>query len=131
MNLGATRSIVLVKKSSYVQIASTLGIDVAISSIDSMVNSILQFIRKSNVHRVHSLSGGKVEVTELSVSAGSRAENRPLSALKLPQDALVLSVIRDGQDIIPDGDFRVSGGDHLIVIASRELVPKIESLFIH
>lgn len=128
--LGAKRSIVLVKKSSYVQIASTLGIDVAISSIDSMVSSILQFIRRSNVRSVHSLSGGKVEVTELSVSEGSRAENRPLSSLKLPPDTLILSVIRGSQDIIPDGDFRFQSGDHAIVIAGGESVARIQDLFV-
>jgi trk system potassium uptake protein TrkA len=129
-NLGAKRSIALVTKSSYVQIATTLGIDVAISPIDSMVSSILQFIRTSNVRSVHSLSGGKVEVTELSVSAGSRVKDKPLRKLKLPQDTLVLSVIRDEKDIIPDGDFRFQSGDHVIVITGRESVAKIEALFI-
>jgi trk system potassium uptake protein TrkA len=128
--LGAKRSIALVKKSSYVQIATTLGIDVAISPIDSMVSSILQFIRTSNVRSVHSLSGGKVEVTELSVSEGSRVRDRPLRRVKLPPDTLVLSVIRGDRDIIPDGDFRFASGDHVIVITGRESVSKIESLFI-
>ena len=129
-NLGAKRSIALVKKSSYVQIATTLGIDVAISPIDSMVSSILQFIRTSNVRSVHSLSGGKVEVTELSVSEGSRVKDKPLRKVKLPQETLVLSVIRGDQDIIPDGNFQFASGDHVIVITGRESVPKIESLFI-
>jgi trk system potassium uptake protein TrkA len=128
--LGAKRSIALVKKSNYVQIATTLGIDVAISPTDSMVSSILQFIRTSNVRSVHSLSGGKVEVTELSVSEGSRVKDKPLRKVKLPQDTLVLSVIRDDQDIIPDGGFRFQSGDHVIVITGRESVSKIESLFI-
>jgi trk system potassium uptake protein TrkA len=128
--LGAKRSMALVKKSSYVQIATTLGIDVAISPTDSMVSSILQFIRTSNVRSVHSLSGGKVEVTELSVSEGSRVRDRPLRRVKLPPDTLVLSVIRGDQDIIPDGDFRFASGDHVIVITGRESVSKIDSLFV-
>jgi trk system potassium uptake protein TrkA len=128
--LGAKRTIALVNKSSYAQIASTLGIDVAISPIDSMVSSILRYIRTSNVRSVHSLSGGKVEVTELSVAAGSRAEGNPLKKLKLPQDTLILSVIRGDQDIIPDGEFKFQGGDHVIVITGKEAVAKIQTLFI-
>jgi trk system potassium uptake protein TrkA len=128
--LGAKRSIALVKKSSYVQIATTLGIDMAISPVDSMVSSILQYIRTSNVRSVHSLSGGRVEVTELSVSEGSRVRNRPLRKLKLPPDTLILSVIRGDRDIIPDGEFQLASGDHVIVITGRESVPKIESLFV-
>jgi trk system potassium uptake protein TrkA len=98
--------------------------------VDSMVSSILQFVRNSNVRSVHSLSGGKVEVTELSVSEGSRVRDKALRKVKLPPDTLVLSVIRGDRDIIPDGDFRFSSGDHVIVITGRESVPKIESLFI-
>jgi trk system potassium uptake protein TrkA len=127
--LGAKRSIALVKKSSYVQIATTLGIDVAISPTESMVSSILQFIRTSNVRSVHSLSGGKVEVTELSVSEGSRVRDRPLRKVKLPPDTLILSVIRGDEDIIPDGDYQFQSGDHVIVITGRESVSRIESLF--
>jgi trk system potassium uptake protein TrkA len=128
--LGAKRSIVLVNKSSYVQIASILGIDVAISPIDSMVGSILRFIRTSNVRSVHSLSGGKVEVMELSMAVGSPAEDKPLKNLKLPRDTLILSVTRGDQDIIPDGDLVLRSGDHIIVIARKESVPKIEEMFI-
>jgi trk system potassium uptake protein TrkA len=128
--LGAKRSIVLVNKSSYVQIAPTLDIDVAISPIDSMVSSILRFIRTSNVRSVHSLSGGKVEVMELSMAAGSPAEDKRLKNLKLPRDTLILSVTRGQQDIIPDGELVLLGGDHIIVIARKESVPKIEELFI-
>ena len=117
-------------KSSYVQIASTLGIDVAISPIDSMVSSILRFIRTSNVRSVHSLSGGKVEVMELSMAVGSPAEDKRLKNLKLPRDTLILSVTRGEQDIIPDGELVFHGGDHIIVIARKESVPRIEEMFI-
>ena len=128
--LGTKRSIALVKKSSYVQIASTLGIDIAISPTDSMVSSILQFIRTSNVRSVHSLSGGKVEVTELSVAAGSRVEDQPLNKLKLPPNTLVLYVIQGDQYIIPDGEFKFHSGDHVIVITTKESVSKIHAMFI-
>jgi trk system potassium uptake protein TrkA len=127
--LGAKRTIALVNKSSYAQIASTLGIDVTISPVDSMVSSILRYIRTGNVRSVHSLSGGKVEVTELSVAAGSRAAGNPLKRLKLPQDTLVLSVIRGDQDIIPDGDFRFQSDDHVIVITGKEAVSRVQALF--
>ncbi len=127
--LGAKRSIVLVNKSSYVNIASNLGIDVAISPVDSMVDSILKYIRNSNIRSVHSISGGKVEVTELSVTASNRMVGKKIKEIKLPRDSLILSVSRENADIIPDGDLSLQGGDHLIVITRKESVPKLEQLF--
>ncbi len=127
--LGAKRSIVLVNKSSYVNIASNLGIDVAISPVDSMVDSILKYIRNSNIRSVYSISGGKVEVIELSVTASSRMVGKKIKEIRLPRDSLILSVSRENADIIPDGDLALQSGDHLIVIARKESVSKLEQLF--
>jgi len=127
-SLGAKRSIALVNKSKYVNIASNLGIDVAISSVDSMVDSILKYIRNSNIRSVYSISGGKVEVIELSVVLSSRIVGKKIKEIRLPKDSLILSVSRESKDIIPDGDLSLQSGDHLIVITRKESVPKIEQL---
>lgn len=127
--LGAKRSVALVNKSSYLQVASSLGIDVPVSPVDSTVNSILRYIRKGNVGAVHSISGGKVEVMELSVERGSRIANRPISKIRLPEQTLIVSVTRDSENIIPSGDLSLQSGDDLIVIAKKDSVPKVEALF--
>ena len=127
--LGAKRAIALVNKSSYLHVASLLGIDVTISRIDSMVNSILNYIRRSSFHSVYSISGGKVEILELSVTNGSRSLGKKLRDIKLPGDTLVLSVNRGSEDIIPDGDLALLEDDHLIVITHKTAVPAVEKLF--
>ena len=127
--LGAKRSIVLVNKSSYVQIASNLGIDVAISPIDSMVSSILKYIRSSNIRSVHSISGGKVEVIELSITKSSRMAGKKIKEISFPSHTLILSVTRGDTDIIPDGELSLQSGDYIIIIARKESIPKVEEIF--
>lgn len=128
-SLGAKRTIVLVNKSSYVNAASKLGIDISISPIDSMVNAILKYIRKSNIRSVHSISGGKMEVLELSVVPTSMVVNKKISEFKLPAHALILSVTRGETDIVPDGEVTLESGDYVIIIARKEAVPKVEEVF--
>ena len=127
--LGARRTIALVNKTHYVHVASNLGIDVTVSPIESMVGSILQYMRRANIQGVHSISGGKVEVVELIVVATSRAAEQSIRDLKLPGEALILSVTRGDKEIIPRGDLTLHAGDSLILIAPKELVTKVEEIF--
>jgi trk system potassium uptake protein TrkA len=126
--LGAKRTIALVNKTSYVHVASSLGIDVAVSPVDSMVSSILKYIRRGSVRTVHSIPGGKAEVVELSVEPGSRVAGRAIRELRLPRQSLILSVHRQDRDIIPYGDFRFRTGDYLIVITPKESVSRVEEV---
>jgi trk system potassium uptake protein TrkA len=128
-SLGAKRAIVLVNKSSYLRVASLLGIEVTISPIDSMVSTILNYIRRSHTHSIYSISGGKVEIIELSVTEKSRGNGKKLSEIKLPEDTLILSVNRGSHDIVPDGTMSLLEGDNLLVITRKTAVPAIEKLF--
>jgi trk system potassium uptake protein TrkA len=128
-SVGAKRAIALVNKSNYVHIASNLGIDVALSPIESMVNSILKYIRRSNVRNVYSISGGKVEVLELSIEETSQVNGKKIIELKLPKQTLIISLTRDDTHIVPDGELVLRGGDNIIVIARKESVTRIEEIF--
>lgn len=127
--LGTRRTIALVNKSNYLHIASNLGIDVTISPIDSMVNTILKHISKGNIQSVHSISGGKIEVIELTVAESSKMAGKKIRDTRLALSSLIISVTRNGKDIIPTGEIMIQQGDHLIIIARKDAVPKLEEIF--
>jgi trk system potassium uptake protein TrkA len=127
--LGIKRSVALVSKTSYTRVASQLGIDVPVSLKNSVVNTILKLIRKGSVRTVHSISEGSIEVMEISVDHRSLASGKRISEVRLPQGALVVSVLREDQTIIPDGEYVLQGGDHIIVIAGIEFIERIQTLF--
>ncbi|MBU8913051.1 MAG: Trk system potassium transporter TrkA [Spirochaetales bacterium] len=127
--LGIKRSIALVGKTTYTRIASQLGIDVPVSLKNSVANTILKLVRKGNVRSIHSISEGSLEVMEISVDGHSVAAGKRISEVRLPQGALVVSVLRDDQNIIPDGEYVLQGGDHIIIIARIEFIERIQALF--
>jgi trk system potassium uptake protein TrkA len=128
-SMGIKRAVVLVNKASYVKVASNLGIDVAVSLKHSTVNSILKFIRSGNVRSVHSISDGKVEIIEISVDDQSRTTGKKIQDIKLPQNALIVSVIRNKEHIVPSGNFAIEPHDRLIVIANKEHIDFVQELF--
>ncbi len=127
--LGPQRAIALVNKSSYVHIASSLGVDVAVSPVGSMVNTILKYISADNVRSVHNISGADIDVIELSVEKSSRIAGKKVKDIKLPPDSLILCVTRNGRDIIPDGELTIELDDYLIVITRKGSVPKLDRIF--
>jgi Trk K+ transport system NAD-binding subunit len=69
-----------------------------------------------------------VEVIELLV-ANSPVTGYKIRDIKLPPQTLIVSIAREGDDILPNGDSTVQNGDHIVVIAEKESVPKIEAIF--
>ncbi len=127
--LGIKRSIALVSKTNYTRIASQLGIDVPVSLKNSVVNTILKLVRKGTVRSVHSISEGSLEVMEISVDHHSVAAGKRISEVRLPQGALVVTVLREDQTIIPDGEYVLQGDDHIIMIARTEFIERMQALF--
>jgi trk system potassium uptake protein TrkA len=58
------------------------------------------------------------------VAAGKR-----IRELRLPQGALVVSVLRENQTFIPDGEYQIRGGDHIVVIARIDFIERVQTLF--
>jgi len=127
-NIGFKRAIAVVNKYNYLNIASRLGIDVTVSQKNSMVNSILKLIRRGNIKNIYSFADGKVEVIELLVE-NSPFSGSKISDIKLPPHTLIVSITRDEENILPNGTSNIHDGDHVILIAEKESIPKLEAIF--
>ena len=116
-SIGTSRAIALITKSNYLPIASKLSIDATISPKNCTVDAILKFIRRGDIKSVHSIFDGKAEVIEFSVNEKNRLANRVLKDIEMPENSLILSVVRQGESILPDGNLEILPGDLAIIIA--------------
>lgn len=128
-SMGIKRAIALVNRPNYLQISSRLGIDVTVSPRNSTVNTIMKYIRRGDIKSVYSLFGGRAEIIEFSIGDTHRLNNRKLKDITLPAESLILTVIRNGVNEIPDGNFAILPGDTVITISKLESVSAIEQLF--
>lgn len=128
-SLGVKRAMALVTKSGYTPIAKKLNIDSIVSPKSSTVDAILKFVRRGDIKSVHSLFNEKAEVIEFLVDSKSQACARKVMELKRPEGTLLLSVIRDAENKIPDGNFIINAGDRVITIAARESVERLAKIF--
>jgi len=128
-NMGVRRALALVIKSNYLPIASKLEIDSIISPKNSTVDAILKYIRKGDIKSVHSLFDGRAEVIEFCIDNKSPLSGRKILNLNMPENSLILSIIRGNTNYLPDGDFVIEKGDTVITIVRKDSIAKLEQLF--
>ncbi len=129
-SLGAKKTIALVKKSDYVSIYQRLGVDAAISPRLLVAQKILTYIRSGAVATIAVIAEGKAEVIEMIAQPESKIVRAPLMKIGFPKGAIIGSVVRKGEVIIPDGNFQLKPDDSCIVFTFLETLPQVERFFL-
>lgn len=128
-NMGAKKTIALVKKPDYVSIYQQLGIDAAISPRLLVAQKILRYVRRGAVSSIAVIAEGKAEVIEMRAMAESKVVSSPLHKIGFPRGAIIGSVVRNGDVHIPNGAFQVKPDDSCIIFTFLENLPQVEKLF--
>lgn len=129
---GARRVLTIINNPAYVDLVDGNIIDHAISPEQITIGSLLAYIRKGDVMRVHSLRKGQAEALETVVHGDrktSRIVGRQVSELKLPTDARIGAIVRGNRVIMSHADTRIESEDHLIFfMTSKQSLKQIEKL---
>jgi trk system potassium uptake protein TrkA len=128
-SVGARKVVSLIHKFDYLPIVPKVGIDAAVSPRMSTVNAILRYVRRGRVMTVAALKGIDAEAIEFSVDRRTPIAGRPLKEIDFPKDALIGTIIRGDQILIPRGDDQVLPGDEVIVFALPEAIAAVERKF--
>jgi trk system potassium uptake protein TrkA len=120
----------MVDSTGYASIARKLGVDVVIPIKTVVVDSILSKLIGGGVKGVHSMGDSTVDILELEIHPGCRAEGHSLKDFHLPEGALVMLVNRKvEEDFIPRGDYIYTAGHTLILMVKNGTEIDIEEIF--
>ena len=126
---GARKVVSLLHRRQYIPLADKVGIDAAVSPRISAANSILRYLHRANVLGVVALRGIDAEAIEVRIGSEAPALGRPLRSLDIPDGGVVGVIIRGRKVITPRGDDAVRAGDHVVLFALPDTMPKLERLF--
>jgi trk system potassium uptake protein TrkA len=128
--LGANKVLARVDRTEYTQLFEMVGVDVAMSSREATINEVLKTtLLKTGIQSIATLEGEKAEVFELTARAGSKIVKKPLKSVKFPKDAIVSTIVRESNIIVPDGNVQIQPRDRVIVFTKLEMMSKVEELF--
>ncbi len=126
----AKKTIVITKDPEYVPIFGSIGMDVVINPRLFTVSSILQhIIRGPILSMVKLFDRSEAEAIEMVVEKESKMADRALKHTHFPRGSILGTIIREGEMILPHGDFVVTPGDRAIVFTMPQVREKVQSLF--
>ncbi len=110
-----------------------IGIKKTLSPTTASIQPVLKLLRKeeikADVQEVRTFLAMDIEVLELTVASGSRADGMTITDLSPSKQILVGAVVNDEGAKIVRGKTRLLAGDHLVVFARPQALGKVSKLF--
>ncbi len=106
-----------------------LGTDSTVSSTKIIYNLIEQEIETSEVIPIAALKRGHIEIVEVEISAKTPVLHRNIKEVNLPQDALIISLIRNNNALLPTAETTFEVGDDVIALVSAEVEHELRDVF--
>ena len=126
---GVKKTIALVENMDYISISQTIGIDTLINKKLIAASNIFRHIRKGEILALVNLHNVDAEVFEFEVQKNAKITRKIIKELKIPREAIIGGVIRDGKALMSFGDFQLQSGDKAIVFCLPEAISIVEDLF--
>jgi trk system potassium uptake protein TrkA len=124
-NAMSGKLITKVSKTEFDEIVKPLGLDTIITPKSITSDVIIRYVRsmkgsmESNVETLYNIIRGKIEAAEFMIRASSEITDTPLMELKLKDNILIASILRNDQVIIPRGHDKILTGDRVIVVSKH------------
>lgn len=127
--LGAKKTIAQIRRSDYVPLIETVGIDVAISPRLLTAEAILKFVRKGEYLSISLLEKGNAEVYEVVISEKMvKLVNKMIQDIPFPKGAIIGAIFRNDEVIIPSGKDILLAEDRVTIFATAKTINKVESI---
>ena len=123
------RTMALTNKPNYSLLQSSLKIDDLIDPRKTTVSSILKHIHKGTIENAYTILNGDYEVIEAEIIETSELINKQLKESNLPSEIKIGAILRDDQVIIPRSNFIFKKNDSVVLLAKKDQLQTVESMF--
>ncbi|MCX7698020.1 MAG: TrkA family potassium uptake protein [Candidatus Goldbacteria bacterium] len=114
------RTIARISNPKNEDIFSSLGVDNVVNTTQ-IVNSLIEKeVDAGMIVPVMELKGGKVEIVETEITSNSPVVNKQIKDIKLPEDCLIVSIVRGDDVIFPHGNTTLQKDDTVMALVSKD-----------
>ena len=126
---SSKRTIAIVNKSNYSLLQNSLNIDDLVDPRMTTVSKIMEHVHKGTIGTVYSLLDGAFEIIEAEILEKSELTNKKIKESNLPENIRIGAILRKDKVIIPRSDFTFEKNDLVVLLAKREQLKEVESIF--
>jgi trk system potassium uptake protein TrkA len=109
---------------------SSWGVDVSVSTPRIISAIVEEAVSVGDVVRLFSLQNGEASLVEITLPDEAKCLGRTVEEVKLPENATLAAIVRDGQVITPHAHDVYSAGDELLFIATEAAEELLKNCFI-
>ena len=125
---GIEDVIAKISRTSYTDIISSMGIDMALNPLDITTSTIVRLVQGNKKILSSQLIQGQAELVEIIAGSHMSFIDVPLKDLDLP-DSIIIAAIHRGRDvIIPTGDTVIEENDRVIILSLLSDISNLEKL---
>ncbi len=132
--MGARRVIARARKAFYLgdrlaEYAEVFGADRIVCPEVWTAAEIARILEHPGTLGVTFFARGRIQMRRIEVEPGASAVGRPLQQVPFPRGALLASIRRGDDLIVPHGSDTVQAGDHVTIIGATGDIGRIQALF--
>ncbi len=101
------------------------GVDVAVSTPRMLAAMVEEAVSVGDLVRLLTLRQGQANLVEVTLPEGTRLAGQPVDSLHLPHDAALVTILRGGRVIVPQGDDPLEAGDELLFVVAADVEQQI------
>ncbi|MDP4090856.1 MAG: TrkA family potassium uptake protein [Bacillota bacterium] len=106
-----------------------MGVDVGLNQADLMAHLVVEEMDLKNMLTLMKLNRGNYSIVQVKVDSESGTVNKALRDLSIPVKAVLISISRGKEVIIPRGDTVINAGDIILAFADKDAQVVINQLF--
>ncbi len=106
----------------------TMGVDVALSQADLMAHLIAEEMSLGDMMTLMKLMRGQYSLVQEKVHPASQVINQAIKDLLLPDNCVLVAIIRKGQLLLPKGDTVLSEADEVLALVHSTEIAQFNQL---
>ncbi len=126
---GTKRAISIVNESTFMPLLKDVGIDVSIFPRESVISSLIGFIRKGAVVGACTLREGFAEVFDIEINATCPMLGKSLQKAQFPDGVVAGLIVRADGVVVARNDTNLERDDRLVLVADKRVANKVEKMF--
>ncbi len=136
--IGVPKVISKINRQDYYDVISKLDIDSFINPKLITAYTILHYVHglqmgeSGKMEAIYQIAGGNADAVEFHITNETKHLGTPLKELgsKLKKGILIVSILRNGQIIIPEGGTSLLSGDNIIIVSNTDKILSMNDIFV-
>lgn len=125
MEFGAKKVIVRANNPRNLEVLRTMGADIAVSSTEIITNMIEQEVDLAEMHLLATLNKGRAGICTIVLPEDTSLDRVKVMDISLPENTLIISVMRGDTMMIPNGRTVLHSGDQVVAVCENKNQKKL------